>query len=250
MVELIRRSSYFIGFTGAGISTSAGIPDYRSGADTVLETGPGKWVTEETSKLSMEEYASMPSKFKRKDTVSAEPTYTHFALTTLLEEGILKHIISQNIDGLHMRSGTKLEQISELHGNTFLEVCSNCGADYFRPFRCRNPKNPYNVHLTGRFCTNCNTELKDTIVNFNESLPVNAIHQAKYHTSKADVCLCLGSSLQVKPAMLFPLAIAKKGHLAIVNLQPTPLDQMAQLRIWAKIDDVMKLVMKKLGHDF
>ena len=119
----------------------------------------------------MEEYAARPSKYKRVDTVQAIPTFSHYAIQELLERRVMKHLISQNIDGLHRRSGVLKEEISELHGNTYLEKCYGCGADYVRDFRTRNPKNPYNVHLTGRHCDNCGDELCDTIVNFGESLP-------------------------------------------------------------------------------
>ena len=79
-MECIHRAQHFVGFTGAGISTSAGIPDYRSGANTVLETGPGKWEEKETKKMSMEEFAARPSKYKRVDTTAAQPTYSHYAI--------------------------------------------------------------------------------------------------------------------------------------------------------------------------
>lgn len=94
LAEYVRRSNYMIGFTGSGISTSAGIPDYRSGANTVLETGPGKWVTEETMKLSIEEYVARPSKYKRTDITLAQPTYSHHAIRVMLEQGVMKHLIS------------------------------------------------------------------------------------------------------------------------------------------------------------
>ena len=105
LAKRIMNSRHFIAFTGAGISTSAGIPDYRSGHNTVLETGPGKWEEKNTENITFETWIEKPSKFKRVDTTKAFPTLSHHTLKTWLDSGILKFIISQNIDGLHRRSG-------------------------------------------------------------------------------------------------------------------------------------------------
>ena len=143
MTELISSSQYFIAFTGAGISTSAGVPDYRSTNDTVLQTGPGKWEDKGTEGLTFEQYINRPNKkgYKRVETIKALPTASHMALYQMMchqlsygiaepiedecdeSNSILKFIVSQNIDGLHRKSGVPRHRIAELHGNTNLEVC-------------------------------------------------------------------------------------------------------------------------------
>ena len=137
----------------------------------MLETGPGKWVDQETKKMSIEAFASRSSKYKTVAPVKAEPTYSHNAISSLLQSGTMKHLISQNIDGLHRRAGVKADQISELHGNTYLESCKGCGADYMRTFKTRAHGLTSKEHNTGRFCDHCGEELHDNIVNFGESLP-------------------------------------------------------------------------------
>ena len=119
LAEIIKKSKHFIAFTGAGISTSAGVPDFRSGVNTVLETGPGAW-----------EKAALKINAKPRRTVpmlQAIPTPTHMSLVQLERSGLLKFLISQNVDGLHRRSAFPPEKLAELHGNTNLEVCKKCG---------------------------------------------------------------------------------------------------------------------------
>lgn len=106
--ELIFKSKYFIAFTGAGISTSSGIPDYRSGVNTVLPTGPGAW-EKKAQKIKTNK--------KTVDMNNALPSFTHMALVALEKMGYLKYLISQNTDGLHMKSGFNAKKLSDLHGN-------------------------------------------------------------------------------------------------------------------------------------
>ncbi len=160
-VSLLRSSNHFIAFTGAGISTSAGIADFRSGINTVLPTGPGLWekkallqnnpkpkpeIFEERKAVPLA--ASVPknkidapavnSKPKVKVNMhEAFPTSTHMAFVALAEKGMLKYLVSQNVDGLHRRSGFPVDKLAELHGNTNLEKCNKCGKGYMRDFRCR-----------------------------------------------------------------------------------------------------------------
>lgn len=160
---------------------------------------------------------------------------------------MLKHVISQNTDGLHRKSGIDKENMTEVHGNRNLEYCIKCGKDYMRDFNTR--KAGSKDHLTGRKCDNpaCRGDLKDTIINFGQNLRDEDLATGFGHGYKADLMLCLGSSLRVTPACNMAEATWKKGgKLVIVNLQTTPLSPMA-LHIHAKIDDVMVLLMKKLS---
>jgi NAD-dependent SIR2 family protein deacetylase len=138
LAEMVLASSHMTAFTGAGISTACGIPDYRSGFDTVLSTGPGCWEKlankkkfEDKMKKEALAKGQQPKKAMTKKDLGnsiqkAYPSKTHMALVELMEKSHLKYVISQNIDGLHRKSGIPPENISELHGNTNLEVCNQC----------------------------------------------------------------------------------------------------------------------------
>ena len=240
LVEWIRESQHFITFTGAGISTSAGIPDYRSGINTVLPTGPGCWEKKATKTKG-------PKKNFAQSILQAAPTPTHMAMVKLQNEGLLKCVVSQNIDGLHRKSGILPKNLCELHGNTNLETCTRCKKEYMRDFRVRNAGRCHD-HLTGRKCENpkCQGTLKDSIINFGENLDDKVINKGFKNGEKADLCLAMGSSLTVTPAANIPEEMTEHGRLVIVNLQATPLDYCAALRINAFCDTVMQMVMQKL----
>jgi len=242
LAKLIKRSKHLVAFTGAGISTSAGIPDFR---------GPeGKW-TREAKGLAPKKGVS---------TIRALPTKTHMALVKLARVGKLKWLISQNCDGLHIRSGFPQNRISELHGNGNVEICEVCGQRYFRDFKCSRVEKKVKGkrrwkrrdHFTGRFCVrqNCGGRLLNSTIDFGQTLPEKALVNAQKHSKKADLHIALGSSLRVTPAADCPESTAKNGgDLVIVNLQTTPLDIDAIGHIFAKTDEVMERVMKLLGYE-
>lgn len=150
----------------------------------------------------------------------ALPSYTHMALVKLNETGLLKFLISQNVDGLHRRSGFPPEAMAELHGNTNLEKCLKCKKEYLRDFRVRNAQKVHD-HKTGRKCEdpNCKGSLADSIINFGENLPEKDINDGFEHSAKADLCLAMGSSLRVTPAANMPETVGKnKKDLVVVNL--------------------------------
>ena len=186
LAEMVINANHFVAFTGAGISTSCGIPDYRSGFDTVLETGPGCWESlankerfrEEQKRKAGASAAQKPhdANSLRASIQKAYPSLTHMAMVELMEKNHLKYVVSQNVDGLHRKSGIPASKISELHGNTNLEICEDCGRDYLRDERVRNAKKT-KEHRTGRNCEleGCNGHLKDTIINFGEPLNSNVL---------------------------------------------------------------------------
>ncbi|KAK1517970.1 NAD-dependent deacetylase sirtuin-7 [Colletotrichum costaricense] len=240
LVNLIKKSKHFIAFTGAGISTSAGIPDFRGPEGAWTLRAQGRQRTGKTT-----------------DTLQAIPTKTHMALVELQDRGILKYLVSQNCDGLHRKSGILPEKISELHGNSNREHCKDCGKEYLRDFRAvATYEKSIRDHRTGRKCPLCNGTLLDTIINFGEYLPAQPLALARSNARKADLCLALGSSLTVPPACTIPETVGKKkrtktypdgGTLVICNLQSTPLDDLSEeLRVWATTDDLMDRVMEKL----
>lgn len=246
LAQLMKNAKHSIVFTGAGISTSAGVPgnkfviivyfsDYRSST--------GLWTC-------MEKGIKFNSK---KDMLTALPTLAHMALVKLVQNKTVKHIVSQNCDGLHRRSGIKKQDISEVHGNTNLETCTKCQREYMRDFdACADYMESVNDHATGRYCDDpaCKGALVDSIINFGEKLAKPVIDLALDHGNKADLCLVLGTSLNVYPANFVVKKTAENGFpVVIVNLQETPMDNLASLIIRAKTDHVMSLLMQALQYD-
>ncbi|KAK9408964.1 NAD-dependent protein deacetylase sirtuin-6 [Crotalus adamanteus] len=234
LADLIQNSYNVVFHTGAGISTASGIPDFR---------GPnGVW--------TMEERGLVP-KF---DTTfeNARPSKTHMALLELQRVGILHFLVSQNIDGLHVRSGFPRDKLAELHGNMFVEECVKCGKQYVRD----TVVGTMGLKPTGRLCDaskhrglrSCRGKLMDTILDWEDSLPDRDLYWASEASKRASLSITLGTSLQIKPSGDLPLLTKKKGgKLVIVNLQPTKHDRHADLRIHGYVDEVMTKLMKLLG---
>ncbi|KAK8126606.1 uncharacterized protein PG998_002365 [Apiospora kogelbergensis] len=227
LVNYINKSKHLIVFTGAGISTSTGIPDFR---------GPeGVWTLRKQGRLRTSKTAT---------TLQAVPSPTHMALVELQNRGILKYVVSQNCDGLHRKSGILPDRISELHGNSNREYCRDCD------FRAVSTyEKSIHDHRTGRKCALCDGVLIDTIINFGEPLPAESLQLARDHAEKADLCIALGSSLTVTPANEIPETVGKRkaAKLVICNLQETPFDKSSILRVFGKTDDLMERVMEKLA---
>ncbi|XP_065640350.1 NAD-dependent protein deacylase sirtuin-6 isoform X2 [Hydra vulgaris] len=209
LVHLIKQSKYMVVHTGAGISTSAGIPDFR---------GPnGVWTLEakgKSPKVSI-------------DFDEAVPTKTHMSILALKQHGIVKYVVSQNIDGLHLRSGFPRSHLSELHGNMFVEKCEKCQHEYYR-------------------CTPVKTMKEQRTGNLCQQKGKRGLSNCR----KSDLSLCLGTTLQIVPSGKIPLlTIKNNGKIVIVNLQKTKYDKKASLLIHSYVDDVMQGVMKGLGLD-
>lgn len=235
LAEAIRRSKRLVVYTGAGTSTSANIPDYRgpNGIWTLLDQG--------------KEIAAC-------DLGLAQPTTAHMALFMLYKQGKISHIVSQNCDGLHLRSGIPRCKISEVHGNMFIEVCKACKPvrPYVRLFDVTERTNRHR-HTTMRRCYICGNSLQDTIVHFGErgsiAWPINW-NGASKAAEKADMILCLGSSLKVLRRYPWLWCMDrpsnKRPPLYIVNLQWTPKDHAATLKINGRCDFVLAEVLKAL----
>jgi len=242
LAKWVKESKHCVMFTGAGISTSTGIPDFRSGMNTVLKTGPGVWELQAKG-VSRKPGMAIPNMLK------AIPSPTHMAMVKLHKEGLVKFTVSQNVDGLHLRSGIPSHELAELHGNTNLEKCTTCGAKYLRDFDTRTSRRVHD-HLTGRFCDNtqCHGSLVDSIINFGESLPTEELEKSYEEAMKCDLIIVLGSSLQVYPAADIPATVVRrKQKLVICNLQKTPLSSQSALQIHSEIDTVMSGLLKRLG---
>mmetsp|Transcript_7334 Transcript_7334/g.18197 ORF Transcript_7334/g.18197 Transcript_7334/m.18197 type:complete len:391 (+) Transcript_7334:184-1356(+) len=337
--NLIRRSNYTVVLTGAGISTGAGIPDFR---------GPnGIWTREQREReeerrkrkkknkrkrVELDKSASKSENGKRdnesekdgthinniadeppkKKFISFEtavPTYTHNALTHLIlrpppkttpprsddsdqsddgsdkdhsninpQRTYLHHIVTQNVDGLHRKTSLPRSKMSVLHGCIFTEVCDTCDTEHVREKEIQS----IGLKHTGRKCTlggdpmgSCPGMLKDTLLDWEDGLPEVDWYRAQEECSRADLVLCLGTSLRIEPAAslcTYPITAdehdpysyegddgkeRKKRKLAgketkigyvIVNLQNTPYDDGAALVVRGKVDEVMEGLMLKLGY--
>lgn len=243
LASWLKESKHCIIFTGAGISTSTGIPDFRSGVNTVLKTGPGVW------ELRAKGLPRKPTASFLPDMLRAIPSTAHMAIVKMHEVGLVKFTVSQNVDGLHLRSGIPGHELAELHGNTNLEKCTTCEAKYLRDFNVRTAKWVHD-HRTGRFCDDpkCHGQLVDSIINFGESLPSFELEESYRQAEKSDLIIVLGSSLRVNPAADIPaVAVRHKQKLVICNLQKTPLSPYCSLEIHSQIDAVMKSLLQKLS---
>ena len=232
VMKLLREDAglQFVLHTGAGISTSAKIPDFRG--------KNGVW-----TKQRKGESVSMP-KFE-----NTKPTKAHMACKALYDAKVLTKIVTQNVDGLHQRAGIPEDAIAELHGSVYKERCSSCERIYMRDFDVTStkPSHGKNRHRTGRTCEvdGCDGYLKDTIVQFGESLDEETLEKAREWSQEAKMSVVVGSSLRVPPASTLP-RMAKK-HCVVVNLQWTSQDAKATLKLHAKADDILVKMCKHLG---
>lgn len=238
LVSWWRAAQSVVIFTGAGISTSAGLPDYR---------GPqGVWTRKSRGEVVVDDL----------DLTGVTPTQAHRALAKLHDAGLLAHVATTNIDGLHRRTlpGSAL---SELHGNMFVEECGACGACFEREYPVRTARGIFE-HNTGRSCETCAGELRDIIVNFGNTFEHVPSMEAQHDRAwaqcvQADLVVVLGSSLSVPTACNLPeeclaprYGKADGGRLVIVNLQRTPKDERASLKIHAPCDIVMGAIEQAL----
>ncbi len=231
----IIESKLLVVFTGAGISTDSGLPDFR---------GPdGVWTRRDKG--------LPPPKSLSWDQV--RPNLGHLAITELLEIGKLDFLISQNVDGLHAKSGIPFDLMAELHGNMYFMKCLNCGKKMTFEKAEWDKTKWGNGYRTGRVrknqptCYNCNGRIISSIVNFGDPLPENELHEAMKRSKTSDVFFVIGSSLVVTPAANMPGIAKKKGaKLIILNMGKTPYDNIADLRFFNKIADVLPPIMEKV----
>lgn len=232
-IETIARwiieREHIVAFTGAGISTDSGIPDFR---------GPqGVWTRRD---------AGLPAPRWRVPPSEIEPNASHLSLVELQRLDKLRFLITQNTDNLHRRSGIRPELLAELHGNGQLMHCLGCDQLYTRQevgwnrdrwgpgYRTQKP-------VPGQpICPACGGRLISSVVNFGDPLPQREYELAEWHSGECDLMLALGSSLQVQPAAsLVRLALRTGARVVLVNQGKTPYDRAATLRVWAGIGEVI-----------
>ncbi len=239
-IETIARwiieSRHLVAFTGAGVSTDSGIPDFR---------GPeGVW-TRRDAGLAPPRWKVSPNQVK--------PNASHMALVALQQLGKLQFLITQNTDNLHRRSGVRPELLAELHGNGQLMRCLACDRLYTRQevgwsadkwgtgYRTQRP-------VPGQpTCPECGGRLISSVVNFGDPLPEKELMQSAEHARRADLMLVLGSSLVVNPAAsLVGLAVKNGARVALVNQGETPYDAVVSLRVCRSIGDVIPEAVERV----
>ncbi|MDD2430175.1 MAG: NAD-dependent deacylase [Firmicutes bacterium] len=227
LAKLIKESNYTVVLTGAGVSTGSGIPDFRGPKGLWQQVDPMDALSTmafyRDPKGFYDFYFHMLSEFEK-----AEPNKAHLAIAKLEEAGYVKAVITQNIDELHQRAGSK--RVLEIHGTTFAGYCLECQKESPLLFSTTLPK-----------CI-CGGLIRPKVVLFGDGMPETYL-EAEEETHKADLVLVIGSSLAVSPACFLPLH-AKK--MAIINLEPTPYDDRAVSVSHKKAEDELPKLLQFL----
>ncbi len=233
---LVDGAGTIVPFTGAGISTECGIPDFRSPGGIWTRMRPIDFsdfiASQEARDESWRRRFAMEEQFG-----GAKPGRGHMALASLYRIGKSPGVVTQNIDNLHQASGISAEHVIELHGNTTYATCLDCAARYELPWvRARLDA------AEGRApsCPSCGGHIKTATVSFGQAMPEEAMRRAEQMTLSADLFVAIGSSLVVWPAAGFPLMAKRNGaRLVIINRDPTEFDDIADLVVRDDIGAVL-----------
>jgi NAD-dependent deacetylase len=234
---LIREANNILVFSGAGLSTESGIPDFRSPGGLWDRYDPSefdfqRFTSSETARekyweMSVDAYGLM------KD---AQPNRAHLAIAALEGTGKLLAIVTQNIDHLHHKAGNSTEKIIEIHGTAFSVSCLSCGKKYERDVIEERIRSGVKVP----YCDDCSGILKPETISFGQAMPQNKMVSAIGHAEVCDLCIVLGSSLVVYPAASVPIHAVESGaKLIIINRDETPLDHQADLVIHDSVGKVL-----------
>jgi len=233
--QLIEAARVIVPFTGAGISTECGIPDFRSPGGLWTKNQPIPFDAFVASREMRDEAwrrrFAMEGRF-----AEAKPGRGHLALASLYKAGKVPALITQNIDNLHQCSGVAANDVVELHGNTTYAVCLDCAERYELSW----VKEKFDA--TGKHAPDCacGGYIKTATVSFGQAMPVEAMQRAEALTKNCDLFLAVGSSLVVWPAAGFPLMAKRSGAaLVIINREPTEFDDIADLVVRNDIGDVL-----------
>lgn len=232
----LQEASFAVVFTGAGMSTESGLPDFRSQTGLWQGKDPMQLASTQAMRDHREDFVAFYRK-RIEGLLACQPHAGHAILADWERQGRIQGIITQNVDGFHQRAGSK--KVAQLHGTLETVRCTKCARTY------RSAR-----YLEDTACE-CGAFLRPDVVLFGESLPREALEQAQEWTEQADLFIVLGSSLAVSPANWFPQqAKSNRARLVIVNHDPTPLDGLADLVIQEKsIGEVLVEVSHLLTDD-
>jgi NAD-dependent deacetylase len=232
--KLLEASHRVVVFTGAGISTESGIPDFRSPGGFWSNNQPIYFkdflAWEEMRREAWRRKLAFEEAFK-----AAQPNRGHRSIAHLVNQGKVTGVITQNIDGLHQRSGVPDEKVIELHGNSTYAVCLSCERRYeLAPILAA-----FTIDEQPPECE-CGGFIKTATISFGQPMPVEAMQNARLETEACDLFLAVGSSLVVYPAAGFPALAKQRGaRLVIINRDPTELDYLADLVLNTEIGETL-----------
>ena len=240
---LVADASRIVGFTGAGISTESGVPDFRS--------PDGVWAQNRT--VDFQEFVSSEAgriEYWRQKAAAwpamrvAQPNAGHHAFVELHRQGRLEALITQNIERLHQRSGLPADKVLELHGTTTEAVCLTCGDRITSDEACRRIEGGEKAPR----CRPCGGFLKPATISFGQAMPQDVMVRAQVAAETCDLLLAVGSSLVVEPAASIPRVARQAGaRLIIVNRDPTPLDGIADAVVHGEIGAVLPELVHRDG---
>jgi NAD-dependent deacetylase len=244
LIELVRSARAINAFTGAGISTESGIPDYR-GPGGVWERNAPATLSDFRENLNTRRQYWEERRERYPALRDTEPNAGHLALARLQSSGRLSHVITQNIDGLHQKAGSDPERTIELHGTAHRVRCLDCGASWpAEQIQARLELEPLPS------CDVCGGMLRAATVLFGQAMPEDALRRAFAIARSSDLMLVVGSSLVVQPAARVPeIAVASGAQLAIVNNEPTPLDDLANVVVRSSAGAVLSAFVAALLDD-
>ncbi len=241
VADLIVNAKRVVVFTGAGVSTESGIPDFRSPG--------GIWDRFDPDDFTYHKFIKDPEArrkhwqmFREGGLVTeAKPNPAHYAIAELHRLNKLDCVITQNVDNLHQRAGVPDDKVFELHGNMQWAVCLSCGKRY----PLEQIKARLDAGEEALDCEACHGILKPNAVFFGESLPAKVFEEATFRSYNCDLFIVIGSTLIVYPAAYIPVSAVESGaKLVIINLSSTPMDKQATVLITAKAGETMSRIIE------
>ncbi|MBN1614885.1 MAG: NAD-dependent deacylase [Deltaproteobacteria bacterium] len=241
VADMIAQAERVVVFTGAGVSTESGIPDFRSPG--------GIWTRFDPEDFTIDRFLTSAETRRKQWKVRVEggltkarpePNRAHYAIAELEKMGKLTCVVTQNVDNLHQMAGNDPEKVFELHGNMKYIKCMGCSERYTADEMLAKHASDEEAPV----CERCGGILKPDVVFFGEALPQGVFEQATYHASKCDLLIVVGSSLVVYPAAYVPITAKDAGaRLVIINLSSTPYDRRADVLINASAGEVMERIL-------
>ena len=242
LAGFIAEAQRVVVFTGAGISTESGVPDFRSPGGVWSRMKP-IYFNEFVSSEAIRREAWNRVFSGAMGWTGAKPNAGHFAIARLVAQGKVASVITQNVDNLHQASGIPDERVIELHGNASYATCLDCGERH----ELAELKGPFLESGAPPRCRTCGDMVKTATISFGQPMPLEPMQRARAETVQCDLFLVLGSSLVVQPAAGFPATAKRNGaRLVIINREPTPLDAQADLVLHDEIGPTLTDVVEAL----